>query len=65
MAAVSTVINKNEDIKYYCDIHHISWFLLVQVDGDRRNSLPTGGQDSVSAAMLSAANAGTGYTAFA
>ncbi|XP_059669661.1 uncharacterized protein LOC132314905 isoform X1 [Cornus florida] len=40
------------------------------VDGDRRNPLPAGGQDSVSAvgshaAILSAANAGTGYTAFA
>ncbi|THG21183.1 hypothetical protein TEA_006497 [Camellia sinensis var. sinensis] len=41
-----------------------------KVDGDRRNLLPPGGQDSVSAAgahaaFLSAANAGTGYTAFA
>lgn len=41
-----------------------------KVDGDRRNPLPSGGQDSVSntgaqAALLSAANAGTGYTAFA
>ncbi|KAL6991244.1 hypothetical protein U1Q18_009362 [Sarracenia purpurea var. burkii] len=41
-----------------------------KVDGDRRNLLPPGGQDSVSAAgahaaLLTAANAGTGYTAFA
>lgn len=42
-----------------------------QVDSDRRNPLPpSGGQDSVPsvgahAALLSAANAGTGYTAFA
>ncbi|GLT54630.1 hypothetical protein SLA2020_278130 [Shorea laevis] len=41
-----------------------------KVDGDRRNSLPSGGQDSIStvgahAALLSAANAGAGYMAFA
>ncbi|KAK9274124.1 hypothetical protein L1049_018938 [Liquidambar formosana] len=41
-----------------------------KVDGDRRNTLPSGGQDSMSnvgahAALLSAANAGAGYTAFA
>eukprot|EP00262_Sarcandra_glabra_P021906 TRINITY_DN9444_c0_g3_i2.p1 TRINITY_DN9444_c0_g3~~TRINITY_DN9444_c0_g3_i2.p1 ORF type:complete len:451 (+),score=105.10 TRINITY_DN9444_c0_g3_i2:51-1355(+) len=41
-----------------------------KVDGDRRNSLHSGGQDTVStasahAALLSAANAGAGYTAFA
>ncbi|KAL8090824.1 uncharacterized protein LOC141698426 [Apium graveolens] len=36
-----------------------------KVDGDRRNPLPTGGLDSGSAALLSAANAGTGYSAFA
>ncbi|XP_021907737.1 uncharacterized protein LOC110822040 [Carica papaya] len=41
-----------------------------KVDGDRRNPLPSGGQDSLSAvgahaALLSAANAGAGYTAFA
>ncbi|XP_058199770.1 uncharacterized protein LOC131314876 isoform X1 [Rhododendron vialii] len=41
-----------------------------KVDGDRRNVLPPGGHDSVSvtgahAALLTAANAGTGYTAFA
>ncbi|KAI8009366.1 hypothetical protein LOK49_LG06G01001 [Camellia lanceoleosa] len=41
-----------------------------KVDGDQRNLLPLGGQDSVSAAgvhaaFLSAANAGIGYTAFA
>ncbi|CAK9152626.1 unnamed protein product [Ilex paraguariensis] len=40
-----------------------------KVDGDRRNPLDSGGQDSVSAvgvhtALLSAASAGTGYTAF-
>ncbi|WCJ27224.1 transcriptional regulator family protein [Euphorbia peplus] len=40
-----------------------------KVDGDGRNSLPTGGQDSLAtvathAAMLSAANAGAGYSAF-
>lgn len=45
----------------------VTWF---QVDGDRRNVLPPGGHDSVSAAgahaaLLTAANAGTGYTAFA
>ncbi|CAK9148120.1 unnamed protein product [Ilex paraguariensis] len=40
-----------------------------KVDGDRRNPLATGGPDSVSSvgahALLSAASAGTGYTAFA
>ncbi|XP_062162637.1 uncharacterized protein LOC133869612 isoform X2 [Alnus glutinosa] len=41
-----------------------------KVDGDRRNSLPSGGQDSISAAgahaaLLSSANAGAGYMAFA
>lgn len=41
-----------------------------KVDGDRRNPLPSGGQDSMSsvgahAALLSAANAGAGYSAFA
>ncbi|GFY88945.1 transcriptional regulator family protein [Actinidia rufa] len=41
-----------------------------KVDGDRRNPLHSGGQDSVSTAsahatLLTAANAGTGYTAFA
>ncbi|XP_052201312.1 uncharacterized protein LOC127807482 [Diospyros lotus] len=41
-----------------------------KVDGDGRNLLPPGGQDSVTsagahAALLTAANAGTGYTAFA
>ncbi|XP_024047518.1 SAP30-binding protein isoform X3 [Citrus clementina] len=41
-----------------------------KVDGDRRNPLPSVGQDSLSAvgahaAILSAANAGAGYTAFA
>ncbi|KAL4193381.1 hypothetical protein AMTRI_Chr06g176600 [Amborella trichopoda] len=41
-----------------------------KVDGDRRIPLATGGQDAVStvsahAALLSAANAGAGYTAFA
>lgn len=41
------------------------------MDGDRRNTLhPGGGQDTISttgahAALLSAANAGAGYTAFA
>lgn len=40
------------------------------MDGDRRNPLPSGGQDSMSsvgahAALLSAANAGAGYSAFA
>jgi hypothetical protein len=43
--------------------------ISFQVDGDRKNLLPPG-QDSVSAvaahaALLSAANAGTGYSAFA
>ncbi|KAK3206869.1 hypothetical protein Dsin_020915 [Dipteronia sinensis] len=41
-----------------------------KVDGDRRNPLPSAGQDSLStvgahSAILSAANAGAGYTAFA
>ncbi|XXG67477.1 hypothetical protein AAC387_Pa06g0818 [Persea americana] len=42
-----------------------------KVDGDRRNTLHPGGQDTISttgahaAALLSAANAGAGYTAFA
>ncbi|KAF8409068.1 hypothetical protein HHK36_005140 [Tetracentron sinense] len=41
-----------------------------KVDGDRRNPLHSGGQDTLSAsgthaALLSAANAGAGYTAFA
>lgn len=41
-----------------------------KVDGDRRSSLPSGAPDSISAAgahaaLLSAANAGTGYMAFA
>ncbi|KAJ0017618.1 hypothetical protein Pint_10371 [Pistacia integerrima] len=41
-----------------------------KVDGDRKNPLSTVGQDSLSAAgahaaILSAANAGSGYTAFA
>uniref|UniRef100_A0A164WGL0 SAP30-binding protein n=1 Tax=Daucus carota subsp. sativus TaxID=79200 RepID=A0A164WGL0_DAUCS len=36
-----------------------------KVDGDRRNPLPTGGADFLSATLLSAANAGTGYSAFA
>ncbi|XP_059461744.1 uncharacterized protein LOC132190711 isoform X2 [Corylus avellana] len=41
-----------------------------KVDGDRRNSVSSGGQDSISAAgahaaPLSATNAGTGYMAFA
>ncbi|XP_041023974.1 uncharacterized protein LOC121264737 isoform X2 [Juglans microcarpa x Juglans regia] len=41
-----------------------------KVDGDRRNPLPSGGQDSISSAgahavLLSAANAGAGYMAFA
>ncbi|XP_057969019.1 uncharacterized protein LOC131158282 isoform X2 [Malania oleifera] len=41
-----------------------------KVDGDRRNPVPPAGQDSASAvgghaALLSAANAGAGYTAFA
>ncbi|KAF8026379.1 hypothetical protein BT93_F3000 [Corymbia citriodora subsp. variegata] len=41
-----------------------------KVDGDRKNPLPSGAQESVStvaahAALLSAANAGAGYTAFA
>ncbi|WOG86625.1 hypothetical protein DCAR_0205842 [Daucus carota subsp. sativus] len=36
-----------------------------KVDGDRRNPLPTGGADPLSATLLSAANAGTGYSAFA
>ena len=40
-----------------------------QVDGDRRNPLPSGGQDSISAvgahAALLSANAGAGYMAFA
>lgn len=41
-----------------------------KVDGDRRNTIPSGAQDSIStvgghAAVLSAANAGAGYTAFA
>ncbi|KDP21112.1 hypothetical protein JCGZ_21583 [Jatropha curcas] len=40
-----------------------------KVDGDGRNPLPTGGQDSLAtaaahAAILSAANVGAGYTAF-
>ncbi|XP_065878918.1 uncharacterized protein [Euphorbia lathyris] len=40
-----------------------------KVDGDGRNSLPTGGQDSLATvathpAILSAANVGTGYSAF-
>jgi len=40
------------------------------VDGDRKNPLPSAGQDSVStigahAALLSAANAGGGYMQFA
>ncbi|WOH06035.1 hypothetical protein DCAR_0625458 [Daucus carota subsp. sativus] len=35
-----------------------------KVDGDRRNPLPTGGADFLSATLLSAANAGTGYSAF-
>lgn len=40
------------------------------MDGDRRNPLPSAGQDSLSAlgaqaAILSAANAGAGYIAFA
>nr|AFK43949.1 unknown [Lotus japonicus] len=41
-----------------------------KVDGDRKNPLPSGGQDAVStvgshAAMLSSANAGGGYMLFA
>ncbi|KAK6917702.1 SAP30-binding protein [Dillenia turbinata] len=41
-----------------------------KVDSDRRNTLQSGGQDNLSttvahAALLSAANAGTGYSAFA
>lgn len=41
-----------------------------KVDGDRRNTIPSGAQDSLStvgghAVVLSAANAGAGYTAFA
>lgn len=44
--------------------------ILFQVDGDRKNPLPSVGQDSVStvgahAAILSAANAGGGYMLFA
>ena len=40
------------------------------MDGDRRNPLPSAGQDSLSSvgahpAILSAGNAGAGYTAFA
>ncbi|KAJ6724886.1 TRANSCRIPTIONAL REGULATOR PROTEIN HCNGP [Salix viminalis] len=37
-----------------------------KVDGDGRNPLPSGGQDSVAAAaaLLSVANVGTGYTGF-
>lgn len=39
------------------------------MDGDGRNPLPSGGQDSLAtvaahAALLSAANVGAGYTAF-
>jgi hypothetical protein len=45
-------------------------FFFLQVDGDRRNSLSSGSQDSISAAgahaaLLSVATAGTGYMAFA
>lgn len=44
-------------------------FFFFQVDGDRRNPLPSGGQDSISAvgahAALLSANAGAGYMAFA
>lgn len=58
---------------YVCLIKLLELVLLVnlfQVDGDRRNSLPPVGQDSLAAvgahaALLSAANAGAGYTAFA
>jgi hypothetical protein len=46
------------------------FFFFLQVDGDRRNSLASGSQDSISAAgahasLLSVATAGTGYMAFA
>jgi hypothetical protein len=52
-----------------CYYYFIFYFLFL-VDGDRRNYLPSGGQDSISAAgahaaLLSSANAGAGYMAFA
>lgn len=49
--------------------HSVTKYLLnsFQVDGDRRNPLISGGSDPVTAhaAMLSAANVGSGYVAFA
>lgn len=44
-------------------------FIVFQVDGDVRSSLPPAKQDSLAAAaahaaLLSAANVGTGYTAY-
>ncbi|OMO65402.1 HCNGP-like protein [Corchorus olitorius] len=50
--------------------HYLIVFSNYQVDTDRRNPLPAGAQDSLSTVgahtvLLSAANAGTGYTAFA
>jgi len=49
--------------------YHFDYFVCFQVDGDGRNLL-TGGQDSLAAAaaaqaaLLSAANVGSGYTGF-
>lgn len=55
---------------YVVTNNHFYWSMRFQVDGDHRNPLPSVGQDSLSAvgahaAILSAANAGAGYTAFA
>jgi hypothetical protein len=57
-------------VSYEYSQYVITSFFFLQVDGDRRNSLSSGGQDSISAAgahaaLLSSANAGTGYMAFA
>ena len=47
---------------------HFLYSICFQVDGDGRNPLPSGGQDSLAAAaaaaLLSVANVGTGYTGF-
>jgi hypothetical protein len=49
--------------------YHFDYFVCFQVDGDGRNLL-IGGQDSLAAAaaaqaaLLSAANVGSGYTGF-
>jgi len=44
----------------------LDYSICFQVDGDGRNPLQTGGHDSLAAAaaLLSAANVGSGYTGF-